>query len=256
MTRYVGRYEVLEELGAGGMGVVYRARDRNTNQSVALKQLLVSSAEGNNRAREALLEREYHSLVRLKHPRIIEVYDYGLNEQGPWYTMELLGGADLQHLSPLPFRKACEHLRDVASSLALMHSHRLLHRDVTPRNVRLTADGHAEADRLWRALELRYIPTNLRHAALHGARGIAAASAQSAHGPVCARSSRLLGPDGTARLPCTPCAGALDSLADATAAPFTVCSRHSARARPSRALSTQPRRPRPPSERGSLESKR
>ena len=93
---------------------------------------------------EALFEREYHTLVRLKHPRIIEVYDYGLTDQGPYYTMELLDGQDLQQLAPLPYREACRHLRDVASSLALLHAHRLVHRDVSPRNVRLTADGRAK----------------------------------------------------------------------------------------------------------------
>jgi hypothetical protein len=67
-----------------------------------------------------------------------------VTEQGPYYTMELLDGADLNLLAPLPFREACRHLRDVASSLALLHAHRLVHRDVSPRNVRLTADGRAK----------------------------------------------------------------------------------------------------------------
>jgi hypothetical protein len=140
----IARYELLEELGAGGMGAVHRARDRSTGKIVALKQLSSSLAGPKRRMLEALFEREYHTLIRLKHPRIIAVYDYGLSPSGPYYTMELLDGQDLQQLAPLPYREACRYLRDVASSLALIHAHRLVHRDVSPRNVRLTADGRAK----------------------------------------------------------------------------------------------------------------
>jgi tRNA A-37 threonylcarbamoyl transferase component Bud32 len=139
-----GRYTLLDEIGSGGMGAVYRAEDRANRRVVAFKQLRSTVAGPKRRMFEALFEREYHTLVRLKHPRIIEVFDYGLSEQGPYYTMELLGGLDLQQLAPLPFREACRHLRDVASSLALIHAHRLVHRDVSARNVRLTADGRAK----------------------------------------------------------------------------------------------------------------
>jgi hypothetical protein len=144
MSEHAGRYELIGEIGAGGMGSVYRARDPGTGGVVALKQLSGKNAGDKRAMLEALFEREYHTLVRLKHPRIIEVYDYGVAERGPYYTMELLDGADLQQLAPLPYRDACRHLRDVASSLALIHGHRLLHRDVSPRNVRLTADGRAK----------------------------------------------------------------------------------------------------------------
>src|SRR5262249_2552198 len=111
---------------------------------VAFKQLSSALLGKKRRTIEALFEREYHTLVRLKHPRIIEVYDYGLTDAGPYYTMELLDGQDLQQLAPLPYKDVCRHLRDVASSLALIHAHRLLHRDVSPRNVRLTQDGRAK----------------------------------------------------------------------------------------------------------------
>ena len=73
-----------------------------------------------------------------------EVYDYGVSEARPFYTMELLDGDDLRALAPISFRQACRYLRDVASSLALLHAHRLLHRDLTPRNVRATSDGHCK----------------------------------------------------------------------------------------------------------------
>lgn len=135
---------LLDKLGSGGMGVVYRARDESTGRIVAFKQLTSSTAGSRRATAEALFEREYHTLVRLKHPRIIEVYDYGVTDSGPYYTMELLDGTDLAGLAPIAYRDACRLLRDVASSLALIHAHRLLHRDITSRNVRLTADGHAK----------------------------------------------------------------------------------------------------------------
>ena len=139
-----GRYALLDELGEGGMGAVYRAQDHASGKIVAFKQLRSAASGNKRRTIEALFEREYHTLVRLKHPRIIDVYDYGLTELGPYYTMELLDGKDLQQLAPLPAAEVCRHLRDVASSLALIHAQRLLHRDVSARNVRLTADGRAK----------------------------------------------------------------------------------------------------------------
>jgi serine/threonine-protein kinase len=88
-----------------------------------------------------LFEREYRVLLSLQHPRIIEVYEYGLDAEGPTYTMELIEGSDLRELAPLPALSTCRYLRDVASSLALLHARRLLHRDVSARNVRTRADG-------------------------------------------------------------------------------------------------------------------
>jgi Protein kinase domain/AAA ATPase domain len=135
-----GRYRILEELGRGGMGAVYRARDEATGQTVALKTLEHADAR-----LTGLFEREYHTLASLNHPRVIEVYDFGISEQGRrFYTMELMAGEDLLSLAPLPYREACAHLRDVATSLALLHARRLLHRDVSPRNVRLDAQGRAK----------------------------------------------------------------------------------------------------------------
>jgi len=142
--RVDGRYELLQRLGKGGMGVVYRARDHASGRVIALKQLRVPETSSKQLQRVALFEREYHTLVRLKHPRIIEVYDYGVADSRPYYTMELLEGGDLQQLAPMPVRDVCIHLRDIASSLALLHAHRLLHRDISPRNIRFTSDGRAK----------------------------------------------------------------------------------------------------------------
>jgi tetratricopeptide (TPR) repeat protein len=137
-----GRYQVLELLGRGGMGAVYRVRDERSGREVALKRLL-SRATGDALAAQ-LFEREFHTLSELAHPRIIEVYDYGVDGGGAYYTMELLGGQDLRALGKSDWRIACALLRDVASSLAILHSRRLVHGDLSPRNVRCTLDGRAK----------------------------------------------------------------------------------------------------------------
>src|SRR5262252_9768799 len=90
-----GRYAIINRIGGGGAGDVYRVHDQVTGRVVAFKQLLSSKAGKRAKVLEALFEREYHTLVRLKHPRIIEVYDYGRTPEGPFYTMELLEGNDL-----------------------------------------------------------------------------------------------------------------------------------------------------------------
>lgn len=137
-----GRYEIEEELARGGMGRVYRARDLSRGEYVALKRLQGETSA--KRSLRGLFEREYRTLRSLKHPRIIEVHDYGVDRDGAYYTMELLSGMDLGKLAPLPYQQACAYLRDVASSLALLHARRLLHRDVSPQNVRVTGDGRCK----------------------------------------------------------------------------------------------------------------
>ncbi len=136
-TAVHGRFSVEAELARGGMGAVFRAFDRSTGRRVALKRLL---AAGGPKA-GALFEREFYVLSSLSHPRIIEVYEYGVDAEGPFYTMELLEGRDLREVAPVDVVTACRYLRDVASSLALLHVRRLLHRDISPRNVRTLPDG-------------------------------------------------------------------------------------------------------------------
>jgi serine/threonine-protein kinase len=138
------RYVIEAELGRGGMAIVYRARDLVRDRVIALKQLLVRADGAHARELSALFEREFHLLAQLSHPRVIEVFDYGLSDRGSYYTMELLDGGDLRELSPLPWQRACAIAYDVCSSLALLHSRRFIHRDVSPRNVRCTRDGSAK----------------------------------------------------------------------------------------------------------------
>lgn len=125
------------------MGVVYEASDRVVGRLVAYKRLLVTGQTSRAQA-TALFQREYNTLAQLAHPAIVEVYEYGNDELGPYYTMELLSGKDLLELAPMPVRDVCRVLRDVASALALVHARKLLHRDVSPGNVRLTDDGRAK----------------------------------------------------------------------------------------------------------------
>lgn len=133
-----GRYLIESTLGEGGAASVFRVRDRLTGKRVALKRLSLSD----NRHRERLLglfEREYHTLAQLAHPAVIRVFDYGVDETGPHYTMEILDGQDLRALAPVPYRDACAFAYDIASALSLLHSRKLVHRDVTSRNVIVTA---------------------------------------------------------------------------------------------------------------------
>lgn len=135
-----GRYRLQEQLGSGGMGSVHRAVDEGSGRTVALK--LLRSA---GKAQRELFRREFATLAKLAHPCVIEVFDHGQDDAGHlYYTMELLSGSDLMNAAPLPWRAACEALRDVATSLALLHSQRLVHRDINPRNVRLVDGGRAK----------------------------------------------------------------------------------------------------------------
>jgi len=141
-SRIADRYEIVHTLGTGGMATVYEVIDVTNREHLALKQLLLSAEQETPRAR-TLFQREYHALSQLAHPCIVAVRDYGLDAQGPFYTMELLDGQDLRALAPLPWLHACRLMRDVASCLGMLHARGLLHRDVHYRNVRCTTDGRA-----------------------------------------------------------------------------------------------------------------
>ena len=100
---------------------------RGTQQKVALKCLQREAAEENGHA-AALFQREYHTLSHLRHPRVIQVFDYGIDAGRPFYTMELLAGADVRELlreGALDLKRTCTLLRDAASALTLIHSRRV-----------------------------------------------------------------------------------------------------------------------------------
>ncbi len=132
-----GRYLVREVLGQGGMGAVLRVHDRSAGKQFALKRLRA----GEKTTHVALFEREYHTLAGLRHPHIVEVYDYGHDAEGPYYTMELLDGGEIHSKAPLPWTDVCRVLRDVCSGLSLIHARGLVHRDVSARNVFWTSTG-------------------------------------------------------------------------------------------------------------------
>jgi Protein kinase domain/AAA ATPase domain len=125
------------------MGVVYRVFDTYVEREVAQKRL--SLPEARMRARvTALFENEYDTLSQLVHPGIVEVYEYGVDADGPYYTMELLAGGDLTRALPLSLFETCRIVRAVVSALALVHARGLVYRDLSPSNVRLTSDGQAK----------------------------------------------------------------------------------------------------------------
>ena len=119
------------------MAAVYAVVDAPTGRRLALKRLSSGASAG----AAALFEREYQTLAGLKHPCIVEVYDYGADAHGPFYSMELIEGGDLSKAAPMPWREACRVLRDAASLLGLLHARHLLHRDVSPRNFLRARDG-------------------------------------------------------------------------------------------------------------------
>jgi Protein kinase domain/AAA ATPase domain len=132
---------LVRQLGKGGNATVHEAIVGG--RRVALKRPRRDALERRPEAR-SLFEREYYTLAQLAHPNIVEVYGYGIDAEGPYYTMELLDSESLSELAPLPWPQACRILRDVAAALAMVHSRRMVHRDVTMHNVRLTAKGKAK----------------------------------------------------------------------------------------------------------------
>jgi tetratricopeptide (TPR) repeat protein len=131
-----GRYRLESTLGKGGMAVVHQVFDLSKETRCALKRLTMPERADRRSSAVALFEREFLTLSQLDHPRVVQVFDYGVDEIGPYYTMELIGGADLHKLVPLPWREACAIARDLCSVLALLHSRRMIYRDLGPRNVR------------------------------------------------------------------------------------------------------------------------
>ncbi|GAA5525410.1 serine/threonine-protein kinase PknD [Microbulbifer aestuariivivens] len=141
-----GRYEVQEQIGAGGMGAVYRALDKTTGKEIALKVLLPALLK-NERARERFLD-EARISQQLSHPNIVNVYDVQQDGDFFFLTMELLEGQDLRQvmenrkLARQPFSE--QEMRTIASQVgdALAYAHKYtVHRDLKPENVWLTEDG-------------------------------------------------------------------------------------------------------------------
>ncbi len=135
----LGRYAMLQLLGHGGMGAVYRAYDPSLDRPVAIKVILQASKEY-----LARFQREARAVAKLSHPHIVQVYDSGEDEHGnPYFVMELIDGQSLsalvQERGPLPSGQVIELLAQAAQGLAAAHAAGIIHRDIKPAN--LILDG-------------------------------------------------------------------------------------------------------------------
>ena len=141
----IGAYEVSEQLGAGGMGEVYRARDMRLDRDVAIKVLPGSvSADPERRAR---FEREAKAVAALSHPNILAIHDFGVHEGASFAVMELLHGETLRERlksGAISVRKATEIAIQIARGLGAAHDKNLIHRDLKPENLFLLADGQVK----------------------------------------------------------------------------------------------------------------
>ncbi len=142
----IGRYELLERIGRGGMGAVYRARDTTLDRMVAVKMLL-ADLEVSDETRERFF-REARAAGGLTHRNIITVYDFGEENGRAYLVMELLQGEALTKILAQERRLSLEHRVDimtrVCDGLAFAHSRAIVHRDVKPANLFLTADGQVK----------------------------------------------------------------------------------------------------------------
>ena len=141
----LGPYEILSPLGAGGMGEVYRARDRRLERDVAV--MVLPEHLGRDPQALARFESEAKAVAALSHPNILAIHDFG-SEHGVFYVMlELLEGETLRARvarSAMPWRKAVEIAVAVADGLAAAHSRGIIHRDLKPENILFTSDGRVK----------------------------------------------------------------------------------------------------------------
>src|ERR1700733_2573479 len=140
--RVIGHYRVLEEVGAGAMGEVYRARDERLGRDVAVKLIRQTSSGNADHLRR--FEWEARAAAALNHPNIVAVYDVGLDEGSPYIVCELLAGKTLrQRLSEgaLPARQAVDFSLQIVQGLIAAHDRRIIHRDLKPENLFVTTEG-------------------------------------------------------------------------------------------------------------------
>jgi WD40 repeat protein/tetratricopeptide (TPR) repeat protein/predicted Ser/Thr protein kinase len=164
----VGPYEVLDELGKGGMGVVYRARHVSLNRTVALKMILGGGAG------PGLLERfrvEAEAVARLQHPGIVQVYDVGDHRGQPYMAMELIDGGSLAAKldgKPQNPRFAAQTAETLCRAMAVAHQFNIVHRDLKPHNVLLTRDGQPKITDFGLAKDLDRLSSNTRAGSILG----------------------------------------------------------------------------------------
>ena len=140
--RVIGHYQIIEKIGAGAMGEVFRARDERLDREVALK--LIRPASSTNPDHLRRFELEARAAAALNHPNIVAVYDIGVDEGTPYIVCELLEGMTLRkRLSQgaLPAPLAVEYALQIVQGLIAAHQRRIIHRDLKPENLFVTADG-------------------------------------------------------------------------------------------------------------------
>src|SRR5512135_880910 len=128
----LGRYHILEQLGAGGMAVVYKAYDTRLERDVAIK--IIRRGAFPAEQHEQILkrfEREAKALARLSHPNIVKVHDYGEYEGAPYLVMEYLPDGTLKdrYDKPMSWQRSVEIIQPIANALSYAHAHNIIHRD-------------------------------------------------------------------------------------------------------------------------------
>ncbi len=140
--RYFGDYEILREVGRGGMGVVYEARQFGTQRTVALKLLSAGAFASSDAVHR--FHTEARAAARLDHPHIVPVYEAGLHDGQHFLAMRFMPGGTLAQWAqgrPIDPRRAAEIMRLLAQAIAYAHQHGVLHRDLKPGNVLLDENG-------------------------------------------------------------------------------------------------------------------
>ncbi|MEX0817992.1 MAG: serine/threonine-protein kinase, partial [Pirellulaceae bacterium] len=141
-NRQFGDYELLDEIARGGMGVVYKARQRKLNRIVAVKMILAGQFASPEHVQRFYSEAE--AAANLDHPGIVPIYEVNEQDGQHFFSMGYVDGASLSELvkdRPLAPREAAKITRQVADAIQYAHDHRVIHRDLKPGNILMTADG-------------------------------------------------------------------------------------------------------------------